>query len=42
MARLAGGVNEGLERFVDAQTPIYEVVPEVALVHDSVRTGGSQ
>ena len=26
MARLAGGVNDGLERFVDAQRPIYEAV----------------
>ena len=26
MARLAGGVNGGLERFVDAQRPIYEAV----------------
>ena len=26
MASLAGGVNDGLERFVDAQRPIYEAV----------------
>ena len=42
MARLAGGVNEGLERFVEAQPPLYEAVHEVAPVHDPVRTGGSR